>query len=224
VQARAFLDAAKGERLEACYQLMLAFGLRRGEALGLAWADFDDEAATLAVRQGVKREPVAPNPDGTYPGGLHNRVVVSTLKTDRSRRTLYLTPHLVDSLRAHKARQASERIALGPVWTDLGLICPSSLGTPMDPDNFARVLSKLTTKAGLGHWNPHALRHSGASLMLAQGTPLHVVSEVLGHSSISVTANVYADPFEGQKRDAAEAISAALSGDSDPVATNLATT
>jgi integrase len=121
-----------------------------------------------------------------------------------------MTPHLVESLRTHKARQASERMALGPGWTDLGLIFPSSVGTPMDPDNFAKELSKLTTKAGLGHWNPHALRHSGASLMLAQGTPLHVVSEVLGHSSICVTANVYAHLWEGQKRDAAEAMTAAL--------------
>jgi integrase len=209
-QARAFLEAARGERLEACYQLMLAYGLRRGEALGLTWADLDEEAGTLAVRQGVKREPVAPDPDGSYPGGRHNRVVISDLKTARSRRTLYLTPHLVDSLRAHKARQASERMGLGPGWTDLGLMFPSCVGTPMDPDNFAGALSKLTTKAGLGHWNPHALRHSGASLMLAQGTPLHVVSEVLGHSSISVTANVYAHLFEGQKRDAAEVMTAAL--------------
>lgn len=209
-QARAFLEAARGERLEACYQLMLAYGLRRGEALGLAWVDFDEEAGTLAVRQGVKREPVTPNLDGSCPGGLHNRVVISDLKTARSRRTLYLTPHLVDSLRAHKALQASERIALGPDWTDLGLIFPSCVGTPMDPDNFARGLSQLTTRAGLGHWNPHALRHSGASLMLAQGTPLQVVSEVLGHSSISVTADVYAHLFEGQKRVAAEAMTTAL--------------
>jgi integrase len=210
---------------------MLAYGLRRGEALGLAWADFDEGAGTLAVRQSVKREPVAPDPDGTYPGDIRNRVVISELKTARSRRTLYLTPHLVDSLGAHKARQASERMALGPDWTDLGLIFPSCVGTPLDPDNFAGALSKLTKQAGLGHWNPHALRHSGASLMLAQGTPLHVVSEVLGHSSISVTANVYAHLFEGQKRDAAEAITAALFGKSEgnrslksePEATNLAT-
>jgi integrase len=113
-QARAFLDATKGERLEACYQLMLACGLRRGEALGLAWADLDEEAGTLAVRQGVMREPVVPNPDWSYPGGLRNCVVISDVKTARSRRTLYLRPHLVDSLRAHKARQPPNGWHSGP--------------------------------------------------------------------------------------------------------------
>jgi integrase len=61
----------------------------------------------------------------------------------------------------------------------------------MDPDNFSHTFSRLSRKAGLGHWHPHELRHSGASLMLAQGTPLHVVSEILGHTSITITKDVY---------------------------------
>ena len=62
----------------------------------------------------------------------------------------------------------------------------------MDPDNFSHTFSKLCQKAGLVHWHPHELRHSGTSLMLAQGTPLHVVSEILGHASITITKDVYA--------------------------------
>ena len=54
----------------------------------------------------------------------------------------------------------------------------NEVGTPMDPDNFSHSFARLCEGAGLGHWHPHELRHSGASLMLAQGTPLHVVSEV----------------------------------------------
>jgi integrase len=67
----------------------------------------------------------------------------------------------------------------------------------MDPDNFSHIFSKLCGQAGLGHWHPHELRHSGASLMLAQGTPLHVVSEILGRASITITKDVYGHLPEG---------------------------
>jgi integrase len=72
--------------------------------------------------------------------------------------------------------------------------------------------ARLCERAGLGHWHPHELRHSGASLMLAQGTPLHVVSEVLGHASIAITKDVYGHLLEGDKRAAAESMSRALFG------------
>ncbi|MDR8407787.1 tyrosine-type recombinase/integrase [Nonomuraea sp. 3-1Str] len=76
----------------------------------------------------------------------------------------------------------------------------------------------MAQRAGLGHWHPHELRHSGASLMLAQGTPLHVVSDVLGHASIAITKDVYGHLMEGDKRAATEAISGALLGKLAPVA------
>ena len=78
--------------------------------------------------------------------------------------------------------------------------------------NFSHSFARLCERAGLGHWHPHELRHSGASLMLAQGTPLHVVSEVLGHASIAVTKDVYGHLLEGDKRAAAESMSRALFG------------
>jgi integrase len=144
--------------------------------------------------------------------GRRTCLVVSELKTRRSRRTLYLTPQLVDLLRGHRARQAEERLVAGEAWQDHGLIFPSEVGTPLDPDNFSHRLSALCRRAGLGHWHPHELRHSGASLMLAQGTPLHVVSEVLGHTSIAITKDVYGHLMEGDRRSAAEAMSRALFG------------
>jgi integrase len=82
----------------------------------------------------------------------------------------------------------------------------------MDPDNFSHSFARLCERAGLGHWHPHELRHSGASLRLAQGTPLHVVSEVLGHASIAITKDVYGHLLEGDKRAAAESMSRALFG------------
>jgi integrase len=102
-------------------------------------------------------------------------------------------------------------MAAGPLWQDYGLIFASEIGTPMDPDNFSHSFARLCERAGLGHWHPHELRHSGASLMLAQGTPLHVVSEVLGHASIAITKDVYGHLLEGDKRAAAESMSRACS-------------
>ena len=114
--------------------------------------------------------------------------------------------------RQHRVRQAEAQMAAGTRWQDYGLIFSSEIGTPMDPENFSRSFSRLCQRAGLGHWHPHDLRHSGASLMLAQGTPLHVVSEVLGHASIAITKDVYGHLLEGDKRAAAESMSRALFG------------
>ena len=105
----------------------------------------------------------------------------------------------------------AERVAAGSLWQDRGLIFASQVGTPIDPDNFAKQFVRLCRAAGLGHWHPHEARHSAASVMLAQGVPLEVVSEVLGHSSISITKDVYGHLVEGAKRQAAERMAAAFS-------------
>src|SRR5215469_11538499 len=140
------------------------------------------------------------------------QLTIAELKTPRSRRTLTLTAELLAALRQHHARQAEARIAAGALWRDHGLIFTTEIGTPIDPESFAHTFSRLCKKAGLGHWHPHELRHSGASLMLAQGTPLHVVSEVLGHASITITKDVYGHLVEGDKRAAAESMTGALFG------------
>ena len=134
----------------------------------------------MAAHKGVKREKVQPDAEGYYPEGRHNRVVVGERKTARSKRTLYLTLRLVEALRTHRVRQSEERIKLGTAWSDFWVDLPNTTGTPYDPDNFRHEFGRLCAKAGIGHWSPHELRHSGASLMLAQGTQLHVVLVMRG--------------------------------------------
>lgn len=204
-QARHLLDVAAGYRFEAAVVLALTYGLRRGEVLGLHWSALDWQAATLAVTHSVRRIK-----DRDTSSGRRTRLVVGEVKTPKSRRILALTPEMVAMFRQHRIRQAEAQIAAGPRWRDYGLIFASEIGTPMDPDNFSRSFSRLCQRAGLGHWHPHELRHSGASLMLAQGTPLHVVSEVLGHASIAITKDVYGHLLEGDKRAAAESMSRVL--------------
>ena len=198
-QARALLHAASGERLEAAMLLMIGLGLRRGETLGLAWEDvaLDRDPATLTGRRQLQR--------------LQGRLQLVEVKTVRSKRTLHLPDQLVDSLRAHRARQAEERLLLGPEWRDVdNLVFTTPKGTPAEPRNFSKVLSDVCQRAGIGHWSPHELRHSCASLMLAMGVPLEVVSETLGHSSIRLTKDVYGHLMEPARRDAAKAMQRAL--------------
>lgn len=136
-----------------------------------------------------------------------SKPVISELKARKSRRTLCLTPELVDALKrhrgahkqragAHNAQAAQGRAqqrtpSAGQEWTEHGLIFSTALGSPPGPDTLSDLFSKLARKAGLGHWHPHELRHSGASLVPARGTPLHVVSDVLGHASVAITKDLY---------------------------------
>lgn len=195
-QARQLLETLRGHRNEALYALMLSTGLRRGEALGLLWTDFDRETGVLRVARQLKRE------------GPH--LVTTDTKTSLSRRAVNLPEPMLKALLDHADRQDAERGRLGSAWSDSGYIFTSSIGTPIDPRNLYREFQSICRKAGLGDWHPHELRHSAASLMLAQGVKLQVVSQVLGHSSIRMTADVYGHILDPDRREAADAMGSVL--------------
>ena len=140
-------------------------------------------------------------------------LVLVDLKTNKSRRTLDLPAELVDLLRAHRASQAVERLALGTGWADQwGFVLTTPMGTPVDPDNFRHRLGKISERAGLGTWTTHELRHSAGSLLFAMGVPMKVISETLGHSSERVTSEVYVHTMAQHRAQAATAIREALWG------------
>jgi integrase len=188
-QARTLLDNAKGDRLEALYGVTLACGLRMGEILGLRWQDVNLEHGRLAVSQALQRQ-------------KGRGLVLAETKTDRSRRSIGLPPALVTTLRAHRVRQFEERLAAGSHWHDQGFVFASRRGTPFEPRNLHRAFKRMLRRAGLPDVRFHDLRHSAASLMLAQDVPLRVVMEVLGHSSISLTANTYSHVMPSLVEDA----------------------
>jgi integrase len=183
--ARELLDSLAGTREAALYTVALTLGLRRGELLGLAWEaiDLDNIRPTMQVVRQLKR------------GGDRAYLELGELKTSKGRRTIHLPAMTAQALRTHRAMMAAEKLALGADWKDqvlgFNLVFRTPLGTPMDPDNFGARTRKLTTDLFGEAWSPHTMRHSAASLLIAQGVDLKLISEVLGHSSIRMTADVY---------------------------------
>ncbi len=197
-QARGLLACLRGHRNEALYTLMLSTGMRRGEALGLKWGDVDLDGGVVRIRRSLKRE-----------GG---HIVTADTKTLKSRRAVNLPEPVVELLSRHRDQQEKQRVDLGAAWVETGFGFTSSIGTPIDPRNLYRDFQKVCENAGLSHWHPHELRHSAASLMLANGVKLQVVSQVLGHSSIRMTADVYGHILDPDREHAAKAMAAVLWG------------
>jgi len=191
-EARAFLDAIAGHRLEALYAVALAVGLRQGEALGLCWDDVDLDGATVSIRHQLQR--------------LDKKFQLVETKTDRSRRTVALPSFAVLALRAHRARQLEDRLLSGTDWKgdEWELVFMTQRGTPLDAKNVTHRFQTLLEKLGLSRMRFHDLRHACASLMLAQGEHPRVVMETLGHSQISMTMNTYSHVIPALQREAAD--------------------
>ena len=139
-------------------------------------------------------------------------VQITELKSARSRRTLVLPAVTTTALRAHRVRQLEARLAAGGRWQDRGFVFTSRVGTPLDPRNGTREFKALLTKAELRNVRLHDLRHSCATLLLAQGVSPRVVMEILGHSQVSLTLNTYAHVLPTLQEDAAAKMNAILVG------------
>ncbi len=197
-QLRAFLghlDATE-HRLRAAWHLAAGTGMRRGEVLGLRWSDVDLEAGRLSINQ-------------TLTVSDHD-MHFGPAKTDRSRRAVPLASATVEQLRAHKARQAAERLVWAGDWPH-DLVFTNKTGEPIHPRVFTRTHKRECLAAGLEPIRVHDLRHSWATMALLQGVPLKVVSEALGHSSITVTADLYSHVTEDMARSAIDAVADLLS-------------
>ena len=201
-QAQLFLDACKSHRLGVAYSIALLLGLRRGEVIGLKWTDIEIDGDLTTLR--VQRQLVRFNKTG---------VRLTDLKTKGSRRTLLLSSPIVALLSEHSERQRVEATYRGTSWSnDAELIFTSTFGTPLDPEDFGRGVTRIAKGAGLGHWTLHGLRHTCASLLIEAKVPLDQVSDQLGHASINVTKDVYIHRLKGSGERAALAIATLLYG------------
>jgi len=179
-QARALLEAARGQRNEALYVVALHTGLRQGELLGLKWSDLDLAGRRLSVRRALKS-----TDHGLDFGPPKNRA---------SRRSVPLSKTAVAALRAHRTRQNEERLGLGELWQDHDLVFPNRVGKPLDHGNlYYREYKPLLERAGLGNegFTFHSLRHTFATELFDQHKRPKIIQSLLGHSSITQTMDTY---------------------------------
>ena len=191
-----FLRHVETDRLGPLFEVIAAAGLRRGGALGLRWIDLDMGNRTARIKQTVV--------------DVGGRLQFSTPKTRSSEATVPLTERAVQALLQWRLGQDIDRQAWGDAYEDHGLVFARANGAPLRPEYVTRRFVALTQTAGLRQVRLHDLRHGAASLMLAAGVPMAIVSKMLRHSSIGITVDTYGHLSEETARTASDAMAAAL--------------
>ncbi|MFE2565246.1 site-specific integrase [Streptomyces mirabilis] len=182
-----FLEAARADPLYPAFVLAVALGLRRGEILGLQWRDVDLDRRTLTVRTTLNR------------GG--KELYLDTTKNRRAR-VIPIPLMCVAPLRWQRLRQAARRDAIGADWHDSDHVFTTRSGRPIEPRNLYRSFLRIAASAGLPQVRLHDTRHGCASLLFAAGVAPRTVMEILGHSQIAVTMNVYTHVSDDNRREA----------------------
>ena len=164
-------DTDTARRLEALFVLSITLGLRPGELRKLGWDHVDLGNGVIHVWRSASR--------------------TGDVKTPKSKRSLELPKRAIAALRAHKKRQAAERLAAGAAWQDNNLVFCHEDGRMYTSDALNWRFSKMTKRAGIGHWHAHEGRHTAVSIMSSNGVPLQEISDTVGHKSTHVTETVY---------------------------------
>jgi integrase len=163
--------ANEADRLEALFVLSITLGLRPGELRKLDWDHVDLGQGVIHVWRSASR--------------------TGDVKTLKSRRSLMLPQRAAAALVAHRKRQAVERLAAGAAWQDNNLVFCHEDGRMYTKDALNWRFSKMTRRAGIGHWHAHEGRHTAVSIMSSNGIPLQDISDTVGHKSTHVTETVY---------------------------------
>ena len=195
-QAQALLNALQDDGLRRMATVAVHTGLRQGELLGLRWQDVGD--GELHVTQALQRL-----------GGQYQLVEV---KSRTSRRTVPLTADAAGVLAQERQCQLEARLAAGGRWREPipGLAFTTATGAPRSGSAITHAFAEALSAAGLPPMHWHHLRHAFAGLMLASGSDLSTVSSLLGHTSVNLTASVYAGVMPSVKRQAADRLGAML--------------
>lgn len=200
-------EVFKGDRIELVVHIAAYYGLRKSEIIGLKWDSIDFEAGTITVRRKVS---------STFGTGKEVIRVDNELKTKASERTFPLIPHIEDMLRERKTLEDHYSKLLGRDFDREydGFVCRDNFGKLITPnfvtDHFKRVISRNKLKK----IRFHDLRHSCASLLLANGASMKAIQDRLGHSTFNVTANFYSHLDPRSKEESAATIAKVLGGES----------
>lgn len=197
-QITAILDALEKEPLKwrLTTHLMIVTGCRRGEIMGLQWDKVDFERNRVKIDKSL----VSSKSKGIYLGNTKTSDI----------RYLNLPAETMDLLRLHKREQLRLQIANGDRWMNTGFVFTQDNGQHMNPDSITCWLREFSARHNLPHINPHAFRHTVASVLLANGTDIVTVSKQLGHASVNTTENFYSHIIEENKAKASECIADVL--------------
>lgn len=204
-QIRQFLAAAAGHRLEALFVLALATGMRKGELMALKWQDINFSTGTLQVRRILTHMPAKLNGKGGY--------VEAEPKTEGSRRSITIAQLAIEKLKQHRARQLEAKLKAGPLWKENDLVFCSSVGGHLHTsrDVFTQF-KKVLKQAGLPNIRFHDLRHSAATMLLGLDIHPKVVQEMLGHSQIAMTLDIYSHVLPTMQQVAVSRLNDVLQG------------
>ena len=187
-QLRSFLVMVEGHRLEAAWHLSAMTGMRRGEVLGLRWADVDLDNNRVQVRQALV--------------SVSYELIFSTPK-NHCARVIDLDPSTTEQLRAHREQRAEDNREWGADYQDGDLLLCKENGEPVHPQTYSQAFERLVAKSDLPSIRLHDLRHTHATIAIKAGIPTKVISERLGHESPAFTLKQYAHVIPGMQADAA---------------------
>lgn len=202
-EQHSFVAAAADDRFGPMIVTLLGTGMRLGEAVALRWENVDLTEKVLRVVESASR---------VTQKGTKSRITIQAPKTSAGVRSIPLPAIVITALVQRRKQQAAERLKVGSVWVDSGLVFTTALGGILEPRGVERKAALLAKKAGIEHVNVHALRHTCATRLIEAGIPLKVVQEMLGHTSIAITGDIYVHVLPDLKQSAAAALDASLRG------------
>ena len=197
-QVGAFLIATADDRLGPLWFTIAATGCRRGEALALRWSDLDLDKGRASISRTL--------------AWVDKTATFTEPKTAASSRVVPLPAEAVAVLREQRKRQAAERLAAGELWNGLGLVFALEDGNPTPPKRVTKAFERAVGRAALPPLSVHGLRHTFATVALEAGILTKVVADVLGHSSATITADLYSHTTEPSTRDASDRVASAMFG------------
>jgi integrase len=187
-EAKRFLTAAKSDPLYAAFVLLIFYGLRRGEALGLRWEDIDLDAGTIRIRQQLQR--------------IRGELLQAPVKTSAGKRDLPLLDAVREALKLQGDRLVSYQAEMGSAWQETGLVFTTRTGHPVEPRNLVRSFRRICDSNDIRVIKVHHLRHTVGSLLKDLRVPARDAQTILGHTRISTTLEIYTDTDEQARRDA----------------------
>jgi integrase len=190
-QAQQLLQSAQGTMFEPFIALALTLGVRHGELLALRWQDIDFAQGVLSIHHTL-----------TVAEDYH--FVVGDPKTEAGERAIMLPQPVSEILVAYRTEQTRVRAKAGPAWQEHDLVFCTPQGKQLGPGDVRQRFYRLLKRAGLPRIHIHDLRHSAATLMRSMGVDLKVIQEILGHSTLDMTANIYSHVLPSMQKEAVE--------------------